>query len=123
MGGYRPVTHLQALCLPDEFARIAQHLTGRTAMTPAGRSTAPAHLSARTPVLGRPGPGAPPRHGRAHQTGPVAQVVVRRVQLCEPREGVAEVAVVLGWRDKVWAAALRLEESGGRWLCTYLRTL
>ena len=114
MGGYRPVTHLQPLCAPGEFTGIAHHLTGRTAVNA---------TRAHTPVASRPVSGAPPRAGRVQQTGPGAPVLVRRVLLCEPREGAVEVAVVLGCRDRVWATALRLEERAGRWLCTYLRTL
>jgi hypothetical protein len=47
-------------------------------------------------------------------------VTVRRVQICEPVHGVAEVAAVLSRRDQVWAMALRLELQKGRWLCVLM---
>lgn len=123
LGGYRPVTHLRALCSADEFATIAQRLTGRTAaIPPGGRSTA-THLNARTPVVGKPATGGPPRGARSAHPAPAERIAIRKVQVGEPVAGVAEVAVVLGRLEQVWAMALRLELHDGRWLCTYLHVL
>lgn len=123
VGGFRPVTHLRPLCVADGFLGIAERLTGRTATTTATRILGAAHFAARTPVTGRTVTGAPPRAGRSSQTAPGERVIVRRVQLGEPIDGVAEVAVVLSRRDQVWAMALRLEDHGGRWLCAHLEVL
>ena len=123
LGGYRPVTHLRTLCVADEFPTVAQRLTGRTAAARPGGAQSSAHLNARTPVRGWPASGAPPRADRASQPAPAERIVVRRVQIGEPKPGVAEVAVVLNRRDQVWAMALRLELRDGRWLCTYLHVL
>lgn len=49
------------------------------------------------------------------------RVVVTRVQVCRPREGVAEVAVVLVDSGRVRALALRLRAKGGRWLVEALQ--
>jgi hypothetical protein len=45
------------------------------------------------------------------------------VQICDVGDGVAEIAVVMARRDKVWAMALRMELSRGRWQCTHLEVL
>jgi hypothetical protein len=49
--------------------------------------------------------------------------VVRRVQVCDVLDGVAEIAVVMSRRDKVWALALRMELVAGRWLCSHLEVI
>jgi hypothetical protein len=50
-------------------------------------------------------------------------VTVRRVQLCDVRDGVLELAVVMARRGKVWAMAMRMERSRGRWQCMHLEVL
>lgn len=124
IGGFRPLSQLRPLCLPDRFPDIAERLAERPGAGPTGRSRGLAHLAAaaRTPLVQRAS-GAPPRAGRANQTSPGDRVSVRRVQLCEASDGVAEVAVVLTRRDEVWAMALRLECRRGSWLCTDLLVL
>jgi hypothetical protein len=121
VGGFRPVTHLRPFCQPERFIDIADRLAAHPATGPAWRRQA-AQLTARTPVTGRV-TGGPPRAGRANQTAPVDRVSVRRVQVCEAIDNVAEVAVVLARRDQVWAVALRLECHRGRWLCAHLDVL
>jgi hypothetical protein len=112
LGGYRPPAHLRGLCAPEEFAAITLQLTGRHG----------AQLAGRSPLTPRPATGAPPLSPRAGQVGP-GSLAVRRVVVCEPRPGVAEVAVVLTRRDRSWAMALRLELRGQRWCCTHLRVI
>jgi len=60
----------------------------------------------------RPAPGA--RHGLARRES------VRSVHVCEPADGVAEVALVVAGPDRPRAVALRLEGLNGRWVCTQL---
>jgi hypothetical protein len=124
IGGFRPLSQLRPFCLPDRYSEIAARLAERPASTRAGRSRGLAHLAAaaRTPLVRR-ATSAPPRAGRAHQTGPGDRVTARHVQMCEATDGVAEVAVVLTRRDEVWAMALRFECHLGRWLCTDLQVL
>jgi hypothetical protein len=122
IGGFRPVAQLRPLCLPERFADISERLGTHPATGPAWRSRGLAYLTARTHGPGRAALG-PPRTGRVQQTGPGDRVFVRRVQICEAIDGVAEVAVVLARRDRVWAMALRMERRRGRWLCTHLEVL
>jgi hypothetical protein len=124
IGGYRPMAQLRPLCLPSSFADIGERLSNHPSTGPAWRSKGLAHLGARGPsALGRPGVAAPPRTGRVHQTGPADRIVIRRVQICETIDGVAEIAVVLARRDQVWAMALRIERRRGRWLCSHLEVI
>ena len=44
--------------------------------------------------------------------------VVRRVRVCEPRDGVVEACAVIVEQDRVRAVALRLEGMDGRWRAT-----
>jgi hypothetical protein len=122
IGGFRPLAQLRPLCFPERFAEIAERLGAHPASGPGWRSRGLAHIASRGSLGGR-GPVAPPRGGRANQTGPGDRVQVRRVQICEAVDGVAEIAVVLARRDRVWAMALRLERRRGRWLCTHLEVV
>lgn len=59
----------------------------------------------------------------AHGARPVGRrprAVVRSVHVCEPVDGIAEVAALVTERDRSWAMALRLEGVDGRWRCTVL---
>ncbi|WP_239308155.1 MULTISPECIES: Rv3235 family protein [unclassified Frankia] len=47
---------------------------------------------------------------------------LRCVRVCEPREGVAEVAAVIARGERVSALALRMETVSGRWRVTALQT-
>jgi hypothetical protein len=117
LGGFRPVTQLRALCLPERFDEITQRLRAHTpGAVPGSRATASSPVPRRAPT------GAPPRPGRAGQSG-AERVTVRRVQVCEPIDGVAEVAAVLARRDHVWAMAVRLERRQDRWLCAHLEVI
>lgn len=46
--------------------------------------------------------------------------VVRSLHLCEPSDGVVEVAAMVAGAGRAAAVALRLEGRDGRWLCTAL---
>ena len=43
--------------------------------------------------------------------------------ICDVLDGVAEIAVVMARKDKVWAMAVRMELARGRWLCTHLEVV
>ncbi|WP_250290254.1 Rv3235 family protein [Frankia sp. CiP1_Cm_nod1] len=47
---------------------------------------------------------------------------LRCLRVCEPREGIAEVAAVIARGDRVSAIALRMETAGSRWRVTALQT-
>jgi hypothetical protein len=118
LAGFRPLGQLRALCRPDRFTAVAEHLR-QSGARPAGAVRA----GARTPVVGRLPTGAPPRQGRLATATPGERLAVRRVRLSDAIAGVAEIAVVLSRRDQVWAVAVRLERSGDRWLCAHLEIL
>jgi hypothetical protein len=116
VGGYRPLAQLRPLCQADRFDAIVNRL-----LRPSGCALGRGHAATRTSVVA--GHGGPPRAGRTAQTGPGDRVAIRRVQVCDVIDGIAEIAVVMARRDKVWAMALRLEQMGGRWLCTHLEVV
>jgi len=129
LGGFRPMTQLRALCLPERFEEIAQRLRAHTPGSrppgppPDGRSAAPRPTGWGASPVQRPAlTGAPPRPGRVGQSG-TDRVSVRRVQVCDAVDGVAEVAAVLSRRDHVWAMALRLERRQERWFCAHLEVI
>jgi hypothetical protein len=105
LNGYRPVAHLRALSSPAHASAVAEAMTG------AVRRVANA--------MGAPGGSKP------------ARVKLRRMRICEPRPGIAEISVVLSAhteeRSRVsgrcWAAAFRLERVGTSWRCTVARVL
>ena len=63
------------------------------------------------------GSGSSARDGRATRPRPA---VVRRVVVCEPADGVAEVSVVVVQGGRVRALAMRLVGQDGRWRLTVL---
>jgi hypothetical protein len=99
LNGYRPASHVRAISDPAMAATVVQAMTGALR---------------RVSVATRAG---------------TCRVTIRRVRVCEPRAGVAEISAVLGTRHEpgsggavpvdgqCWAAAFRLEQRGGRWLC------
>src|SRR4051794_25752351 len=58
--------------------------------------------------------------GTGAQAGPDNKANVRSVHVCEPSDGVAEVAAVIRRGARMAAIALRLEGRDGRWQCTAL---
>jgi hypothetical protein len=56
-----------------------------------------------------------------YRTGAVrGRVVIKRIRLCEPADGIVEASVVALFNDRANAVALRFEGLDGRWLCTAL---
>ncbi len=82
VGGYRPVVQLRPFCQPERFDSIVNRL-----LRPAGGSGR-GHGATRASVVA--GHGGPPRAGRGARTGPGDRVTVRRVQICDVSDGVAE---------------------------------
>lgn len=114
IGGFRPVSQLRPYCAPERFDAIVNRLL-RPVGTGRGHGATRASVVART--LG------PPKVGRPGLPSPQDRVTVRRVQLCDVRDGVLELAVVMARRGKVWAMAMRMERSRGRWQCMHLEVL
>ena len=57
--------------------------------------------------------------GRRRKASTFKAPQVRSVHACEPDDGVAEVTVIIGQGDDVYAAVMRLEGLDGRWRCTF----
>lgn len=57
---------------------------------------------------------------RQRNQRPGGALQVRAIRVCEPADGVAEVAAVIAYRSRVRALALRLGGVDGRWLITAL---
>src|SRR5438552_1286540 len=74
LNGFRPIAHLRPHTGPLDFGALVNHLTRRAQRL---RMTAAADAAAR--------------------------IRLRRLRLCEPREGVVEAAVVLEHRGAPWA--------------------
>lgn len=112
LNGYRPVTHFRVLASPLDASDVL------AAMTHAFRRL---------------------RRGGHRVTGPDRLLAVRTMRTCEPRPGVAEIAVVIGVGqgrpraarrpgqasadDQAWALVYRLERQRGQWLCTVAHML
>jgi hypothetical protein len=45
------------------------------------------------------------------------------MRTCEPRDGVIEVAVVLGYGIHTWAMAIRMERPADVWLCKLIQVV
>jgi hypothetical protein len=96
VNGYRPVGHVRPRVDPGEL------------------STVTARLTSAAQRLARPG--QRPRPGDT--------VRPRRVRVCEPRPGVAEVAAVLHRDGRCWAMAFRLERrQDGHWIARTVELL
>ncbi|HLV58296.1 MAG TPA: Rv3235 family protein [Natronosporangium sp.] len=100
--GYRPATHIRALCEPVDALAIEREMAEAVRRL----STVTSRLRCR--------------------------VVVRRVRVCQPRTGAMEISAVIGTagrgsepspRERAWAAAFRLEQRHGRWHCRLARLL
>lgn len=100
--GYRPVGHIRPRAVPASAEPVIEQLA-------AGVD--------RTERLRRGQRPAPPVRTQG------ALVRLRRLHVCEPRAGVAEVAAVLGHVGRAWALAFRLERRRGTWLCTAVRVV
>jgi hypothetical protein len=95
LNGFRPAAHLRPFAEPLGFSAIADQLVRRTVRV---------------------------RMTRAPQT--MTRIVrVRRFVVCEPRAGVAEVAVVLDDGRSSWAMAIRMEQHPRGWLCALVQVV
>jgi len=113
LNGYRPAAHLRRLSTPKEAPTVvAQAIAGtsRVAELRRGRTTR---------ATGRRVTSGPRPSGRRDRgPGPVGVI---HLQLCEPRPGAVEAAVLLVTGDRTWAMALRLELHEQTWCATTLR--
>ncbi len=96
LGGFRPLAHLRILTSAPAYGRVSEELTRNARHS------------------------APPPAAPTGRFAPGGRVLLRHLRICEPRDGIAEVAAVLGRADQVWAMALRLERHHGVWLCSHL---
>lgn len=117
--GFRPLTQLRPYCRPDRFERINDQLRGRASVRPSPMARGAAALNGLAVIVGR-GPTSPPRGARATQRAPGDRLSLRRVQICQVSDSVAEVVAIFGRREASAAMALRLEKIQGRWLCSHL---
>jgi hypothetical protein len=114
LGGFRPVAQLRAYCAPERFDAIANRLLRPVS---SGRG----HGATRTSlIMSRL---SPPRPGRPARVRAEDRITVRRVQICDVMDGIAELVVVMSRHNKVWAMTLRMERNHGRWLCKQLDVL
>jgi hypothetical protein len=97
LNGHRAVSHLRAVTAPGELHRVEDQLVR--------------HTNRR--YLGRPGATAPRPH----------RVRLRALRVCEPRDGVAEIAAVLEYGVQSWAMCARLERRSDTWLCTLVQVV
>jgi Family of unknown function (DUF6459) len=114
LGGFRPLAQLRPYCAPERFEAIVNRLL-RPIYGGRGYGATRSSLIAGRESSGRP--------GRPTRVGPEDRLLIRRVQICGIMEDVAELAVVMSRRNKVWAMTVRLERSRGRWLCMHLEVL
>jgi hypothetical protein len=118
--GYRPAAHMRHQCRPDRFDRINDHLRGRAVARASPALRGAAALSGRVLIIGRAQPAPPPRGSRSAQRSPGDRLMLRRVQICQVTESVAEVVAVLSRRSASAAMAFRMERVHDRWLCAHL---
>ena len=97
LNGHRAVSHLRAVTAPGDLKQVTDQLVGRTNRT----------------YLGRP--------GRTATTPPRVRLLGMRT--CEPRDGVIEAAVVLGYGIQTWAMAIRMERPADVWLCKLVQVV
>jgi hypothetical protein len=114
--GFRPVAHLRMHCRPDRYQRITDHLRGRPATRSSPAVRGAAAFTGRALVVGRMMSGGPTR--TRHSS--TERLILRRVQICQVSENVAEVVVILSRGEATAAMALRLERTNSRWFCVHL---
>jgi hypothetical protein len=105
LNGYRALGHFRVLAHPEHVTAVLAAMT--QAVRRLRRTTAAAATAGRG-----------------------ALIKARQLRTCEPRPGVAEVAVVIGAQaprpadgEQAWALAFRLERQHDRWLCTAAQLL
>jgi hypothetical protein len=121
--GYRPIAHLRQYCRPDRFERISDHLRGRPGTRTPPTLRGAAAFTGQAVIVGRTVAGPPPRTGRAAQRSPGDRLSLRRVQICQVSDTVAEVVAVLARRGASAAMAFRMEKVQDRWLCAHLEII
>lgn len=97
LNGHRAVSHLRAVTAPGDLKQITDQLVARTNRA----------------YLGRPGRTAP---------GP-QRVRLMGLRICEPLDGVVEVAAVLAYGIQTWAMAVRMERPAETWLCKLIQVI
>jgi uncharacterized protein DUF6459 len=130
LNGFRPATHLRALAAPADLPLLVDQVLRRTVrMHLSGPPSASSGSHSTGHVVGsglqQIGPGSP---SRPTPTGHAArfrqhQVRVRGIRLCEPREGITELAAVLAYGQHTWAMAARLERRRESWQCRLVQVL
>jgi hypothetical protein len=123
LAGFRTVAQLRQYCRPDRFDRVCEQLRSHSGNRPSPTQRGAAALSGRALIVGRSPLAAPPRVGRSAQRAPGDRLGLRRVQICQVSETVAEVVVVLARRGASAAMAFRLEKVHERWLCSHLEII
>jgi hypothetical protein len=113
LGGFRPVAQLRPYCAPERFESIVNRL-----LRPAGAALGRGHGATRASVIAQHA-----RAGRPARAAPQDRVLVRHVQICDVRSGVAELAVVMSRHGKSWAMAIRIERYRDRWQCMHMEVL
>jgi hypothetical protein len=109
LNGFRPVAHLRPHTSPIDFTTVVDHLTRRVRM----RMTHGGEPAGRPRVI----------TVRSADADESPRVRLRRLRLCEPRDGVVEAAAVLDHRGDSWAMAIRLERRRGCWVCASLQVI
>lgn len=94
LNGLRPAGHLRSLTPPGDADAVV------STMNRASR-----RLRRAIDIAGTP-------------TSPDRLLKLHRLRVFGPRPGAIEIAAVVGTADRCWAAAFRLEQRQGRWLCT-----
>jgi hypothetical protein len=110
LNGFRPIAHLRPHTSPIDFTTVVDHLTRRSVRLRMAGDPEP--LSRTRVITIRPADAD--EHSR---------VRLRRLRICEPRDGVVEAAAVLDHRGGSWAMAIRLERRRGCWLCASLQVI
>jgi hypothetical protein len=149
LNGFRPAAHLRTLTGPVEFGAVVNQLSRRrngcghfpqAAATPpaAMRSTRPSGGPERRLVHGGPAAFATTRDvanvatfsrwqpspaARRNAPGAAQPYRLVRLRVTEPRDGVAEVAVVLSFAGTSLAMALRLERRADQWICAVAQVI
>lgn len=97
LNGHRAVSHLRAVTAPGDLKQVTDQLVGRTNRTYLGRQGRTVATPSRVRLLG--------------------------MRTCEPRDGVIEAAVVLGYGIHTWAMAVRMERPADVWLCKLVQVV
>jgi hypothetical protein len=152
LNGFRSAAHLRTLTGPVEFGAVVNQLSRRrngcghfpqaAAASPAAmRSTRPSGGQSAERRLVHSGTAAfattrdvaanvatfsrwqPSQTARRNAPGAAQPYRLVRLRVTEPRDGVAEVAVVLSFAGTSLAVALRLERRADQWICAVAQVI